>query len=125
MFKKVDCVRLHVPDIDAALVFYRDRLGMELVWKVDGVEAGLRTSDSDSEIVLVKEDIGQPEIDFMVEEVGESIEKFAGGGGRVIVEPFPIRIGMCSVVEDPWNNRYVLLDQSKGRLAVDRDRNVI
>ena len=34
MFKRIDCIRFHVPDLDAALHFYRDKLGLELVWRV-------------------------------------------------------------------------------------------
>ena len=41
LFQKVDCVRLYVPDLDAGLAFYRDRLGHELIWRT-GKQAGLR-----------------------------------------------------------------------------------
>lgn len=52
LFQKIDCVRLHVADLDEALAFYRDRLGHELVWRTDRV-AGLRMPDTDAEIVLL------------------------------------------------------------------------
>lgn len=35
LFRKVDCVRLGVPDLESALAFYRDRLGLGLVWRTE------------------------------------------------------------------------------------------
>lgn len=125
MFKKVDCVRIQVPDLGEALGFYRDRLGMELAWRKGNEEAGLKMSESDSEIVLVREELEHPELDLKVESVEKSIEMFVKAGGKVLVKPFEIAIGKCSVVEDPWGNSYVILDTSKGLLKVDRDRNVV
>jgi len=46
-------------------------------------------------------------------------------GGQVVVPPFDIQIGRCAVVEDPWGNRLVLLDNSKGALLTDRDGTVV
>ena len=125
MFKKVDCVRINVQHIDKAIEFYRDKLGLELVWKKGSDEAGLRMSESDSEIVLIKDELEYPEVDITVESVENSVKKFEEAGGKVIVKPFEIAIGKCSVVEDPWKNRFVILDNSKGLLKVDKDKNVV
>ena len=125
MFKKVDCVRINVQHIDKAIEFYRDKLGLELVWKKGSDEAGLRMSESDSEIVLIKDELEYPEVDLTVESVENSVKKFEEAGGKVIVKPFEIAIGKCSVVEDPWKNRFVILDNSKGLLKVDKDKNVV
>jgi glutamate/tyrosine decarboxylase-like PLP-dependent enzyme len=46
-------------------------------------------------------------------------------GGSVVEPPFDIQIGRCVVVEDPWGNRLVLLDTSKGTLVTDAEGNVI
>ncbi len=81
--------------------------------------------DSDTEIVLVKEELEYPEVDFKVDNVLNAVEKFKEAGGKVLVEPFEIPIGNCSVVQDPWNNKFVLLDSSKGLLKVDQNKNVI
>lgn len=123
VFKKIDCVRFQVEDIDRALHFYKESLGMELVWRIGSEEAGLRMGDS--ELVLVRDELEHPEIDLMVDSVQESIEKFRTSGGRVLIEPFEIKIGYCSVLEDPWKNRFVVLDRSKGLLKVDKKKNVI
>lgn len=125
MFKKVDCVRVQVPDIDKALTFYGEKLGLELVWRKGTDEAGLKMTDSDSEIVLIKEDLKQPELDLTVDSVRHFIEILEEAGGKVIVPPFDVSIGKCSVIEDPWKNRFVILDNTRGLLKVDGNRNVI
>ena len=33
LLQSLDCVRLSVPDLDQALAFYRDRLGLSVVWR--------------------------------------------------------------------------------------------
>jgi catechol 2,3-dioxygenase-like lactoylglutathione lyase family enzyme len=32
LFRKIDCLRIHVPDLDAGLAFYRDQLGHQPSW---------------------------------------------------------------------------------------------
>lgn len=117
LLKKVDCVRLYVPDLDQALSFYRERLGLRLVWRSDDA-VGLGLSDTDTEVVLQSERHGA-EIDFLVESADEAADTFARAGGRILHGPFDIQIGRCVVVQDPWGNELVLLDMSKGRLLTD------
>jgi len=123
LFLRVDCISVPVKDLDAALAFYRDKLGHKLVWKtLDG--AGLAMADGRTELVL-RTDGRPPETDVYVESADSAAECFAQAGGKVIVGPFDIRIGRCAVVEDPWGNALVLLDSSKGLLKTDSDGNVI
>ncbi len=122
LLKKIDCIRLHVPDLDAGLSFYRDFLGHALIWRTDRA-AGLRMPGTDAEIVLQTEDEGQ-EVDFLVDSADESAERFVEAGGKIIAGPFEIQIGRCAVVQDPWGNPLVLLDRTKGRLATDAGGNV-
>ena len=123
VFRKVDCLSLPVADLDEALSFYRDSLGHELIWRDQGA-AGLRLPDSNAELVLHTDD--RPvETDLAVESVPKAIERILEAGGSVVVEPFEIRIGLCAVVRDPWQNHIVILDQSKGLLEVDEGGNII
>jgi predicted enzyme related to lactoylglutathione lyase len=123
LFKKVDCHSIPVADLDAALAFYRDGLGHELIWR-DESAAGLRLPDSDAELVLHTEE--RPiETDLLVASVPAAIGRFVDAGGTVIAGPFEIRIGLCAVLEDPWQNRLVILDSSKGPLRTDAEGNVI
>jgi predicted enzyme related to lactoylglutathione lyase len=123
LIRKVDCVRLYVPDLEAGLLFYRDRLGHELIWRTK-TAAGLRLPESEAELVIQTEDQRQ-EVDLLVDSADEAAKFIEQAGGRVIVPPFDIQIGRCVVLEDPWGNPLVLLDTSKGLLRTDADGNVI
>ena len=79
--------------------------------------------ETDAEIVLQIEDKEQ-EIDLKVESAEAATVRFKEAGGKILVPPFDIQIGRA-VVEDPWGNRFVLLDASKGLLVTDADGNVI
>lgn len=123
LIRKVDCVRLYVPDLEAGLAFYRDKLGHELIWRTS-TAAGLRLPETDAELVIQTEAQRQ-EIDLLVDSADEAAKFIEQAGGTVIVPPFDIQIGRCVVVEDPWGNPLVLLDTSKGLLTTDADGNVI
>ena len=123
LFRKVDCLQVPVPDLEAGLAFYRDRLGHELIWRT-ATAAGLRLPESNAEIVIQTE---RPvlETNLTVASADAAAEAIVAAGGRVVVRPFDIRIGRCTVVEDPWGNRLVLLDTSKGLLVTDERGNVV
>ncbi len=116
------CIRLHVASLEAGLAFYRDRLGHELIWRSKEA-VGLRLPGSEAEIVLVIEPI-DAEIDFAVDSADKAAARYEKAGGMVVVPPFDIQIGRAAVVQDPWGNRYVILDASKGLLAPDEEKNV-
>ncbi len=122
LIRQVDCIQIPVADLEDALAFYRDKLGHELIWRTD-TAAGLRLPESEAEIVVQTE---QPQLEpnLKVDSADEASERFAAAGGSVVVPPFDIQIGRCAVVEDPFGNRLVLLDASKGRLVTDEDGNV-
>ncbi len=48
LLKKIDCVMFPVPDLDAAIAFYPDRLGHRLIWRT-AEAAGLGMPDTDRE----------------------------------------------------------------------------
>jgi len=122
LFKKIDCVRFHVDDLDAALAFYRDRLGHRLLWR-SGQAIGLGMPGTDAEIVLHADGAGE-EIDFLVDSADQAAAQIVQAGGKILIPPFDIQIGRCVVVQDPWGNAYVLLDMSKGHLTTDAEGNV-
>ena len=122
LIRKVDCVQLHVTDLEAGLAFYRDRLGHELIWRT-ATAAGLRLPDSEAEIVIQTER-PEPETDLLVDSADEAARLIEQAGGKILVPPFDIQIGRCVVVADPWENRLVLLDGSKGMLQTNADGNV-
>jgi len=123
LLRKIDCLQIPVTDLEAGLTFYRDALGHPLIWRT-ATAAGLRLPDSDAEIVLQTE---RPELEanLKVESAEAAAAAIEAAGGQVIVPPFDIQIGRCTVVADPWGNRLVLLDMSKGALKTDEDGNVV
>lgn len=123
LLRKVDCIRLYVPDLEAGLVFYRDKLGHQLIWRT-ATAAGLRLPETDAELVIQTEEQRQ-EVDFLVDSADATAEFVQQAGGKVIVPPFDIQVGRCVVVEDPWGNPLVLLDISKGLLDTDSEGNVV
>ncbi|MBN1978840.1 MAG: VOC family protein [Anaerolineae bacterium] len=123
LIQKLDCVRFSVPDLEAGLAFYRDRLGHALIWRTDEA-VGLRMPDTDAEIVLHTEP-QEPEIDFKVQSADAAAARIEDAGGKVVVPPFDIQIGRCTEVQDPWGNAFILLDASKGLLVTDKAGNVI
>jgi len=122
LFNKIDALEIAVPDLDAALVFYGDRLGHALLWRTS-TAAGLGMPGTDAELVLQTE---RPEldVDLLVDSADAAAGSFERAGGRIVVPPFDIPIGRCVVVADPWGNRLVLLDGSKGSFTTDEQGNV-
>ena len=73
---------------------------------------------TDAELV-VQTERPESETDLLVGSADEAATRIVEAGGRVVVQPFDIPIGRCTVVEDPWGNRLVLLDGNKGFLVTD------
>jgi lactoylglutathione lyase len=122
LIRKVDCISLPVASLDEALAFYRDQLGHRLIWRTASA-CGLGLPGSDTELVLHTEN-RPPAAELLVESVIEAVARFQRAGGAVISGPFDIQIGRCAVVADPWGNRLVFLDISKGLLQTDAQGNV-
>lgn len=123
LFRKVDAIEIAVPSLEEGLEFYRDRLGHEVIWRRE-TSAGLRMPDTDAELVLQSERPGL-HVDVLVTDADEAANRFVAEGGHIAVPPFDIPIGRCTVVEDPWGNRLVLLDLRRGPLKTDAAGNVI
>jgi predicted enzyme related to lactoylglutathione lyase len=116
IFRGVDCVLLRVPDLQAALAFYQDGLGLKLAWKRGSGSAGLKMANGATELVLLEED-GSPETDILVDSVEDAVNRFTKAGGHLVHTPFDIPVGRCAIVKDPWGNPLVLLDLTKGELG--------
>lgn len=123
LFKKVDCLRVYVPDLNEGLKFYSEELGLDVIWKTKNA-IGLGMADKKTEVVIQNEDEWQ-EVDVKVESVIDSVERIENAGGEIVRGPFDIKIGKCAVIKDPWGNQYVILDDSKGAFITDEDGNII
>ena len=123
LFQSVDCIRIYVPDLEKGLEFYRNGLGMKVVWKTASA-IGLGMADNKTELVIQNED-RRNEVDIKVASVIDAAELIKSVGGSIVCGPFDIRIGKCAVVKDPWENEYVILDSTKGTFITDSDGNII
>jgi len=118
LLRKIDGVTIRVPDLDAGLGFYRDRLGHELRWRNDEMgQAGLGLPGGDSEIVLTTRQRYEP--NWLVSSADEAAKVIEAAGGRILAGPEEVPVGKLVVVEDPFGNVLVLLDLSKGRYVTD------
>jgi predicted enzyme related to lactoylglutathione lyase len=124
LLQYVDAVTVPVPDLDHGMAFYRDVLGHRLIWRNEAAgQAGLRTPGSSTEIVLTTRQNYEP--DWKVASAELAAEIFDANGGRVLVEPMDIPIGRLAIVEDPFGNRLVLLDSTKGTYDTDESGAVV
>ncbi len=122
LIRKVDAIQIVVPDLEAGLAFYRDKLGHELRWRNEA-SAGLAMPDSDTELVL-QTALSRPETDLLVQSVDEAVSRFEEAGGTIVTPPADIPVGRVAIVRDPWGNQLVLLDLSKGTFDTDAAGNV-
>lgn len=96
---------------------------MKLVWKNDK-GMGFLFNDGVTELVIQNEDQYQ-ETDIKVSSVIDAVEEIKNAGGKVLKGPFDIKIGKCAVIEDPWGNKMVILDSTKGTFVTDDEGNIV
>jgi lactoylglutathione lyase len=123
IIKNVDCVQFYVSNLEQGIKIYRDVLGQKMSWRTDD-SAGFLMSESDAEIVI-QTSRKEQETDLLVDSVDSTVKYLRDAGFTVVVPAFDIQVGRCAVLEDPWGNRMVLLDLSKGKLATDSTGRVV
>jgi predicted enzyme related to lactoylglutathione lyase len=123
LFENVDCIELYVSNLDDGIKYYCDSMGLKLLWRAE-TSVGLGMENDITEIVL-QTDRQWMNVDFKVDSVITSVDRIVSAGGKVIEGPFDIPIGKCAVIQDKWENQYVILDMSKGKYITDNSGNVI
>jgi catechol 2,3-dioxygenase-like lactoylglutathione lyase family enzyme len=123
VLRGIDAVTVPVPDLDLGLAFYRDALGLELLWRNDAVgQAGLGLPDTGTELVLALREPYAPA--WLVGSAGEAARAIEEAGGLVVDGPRAVPVGNLAVTVDPFGNRLVLVDLSTGRYTTDADGTV-
>lgn len=117
MLRKIDCVMIRVPDVQAAMKYYADVFGLRPNWWSER-SAGLVFPESDAEIVVHCEpDIpSNVEVHYLVDDVTVAVQEYVAKGCILLVAPFDITIGKCAIIADPFDNRLCILDMTKGPL---------
>jgi lactoylglutathione lyase len=115
-FRAIDCLQVPVPDLDEAIAFYGERLGHRLVWRSEEAAGFALPGQAGAEIV-VQVARPDPETDLLVDDVPTAVDRWTAAGGTVEVGPFDIAIGRCAVIRDPFDNRLVVLDMTKGAIG--------
>ena len=73
------------------------------------------TAGSRTELVLHnKPHIPPLDVNYTVEDVPAAVAELVAAGCRVIAGPFPIAIGNCAVIADPFGNPLTLVDTTRG-----------
>lgn len=97
LVRNVDAIQIHVPDLDAGLVFYPDRLGHQLIWRTERA-VGLRLPDSDTELVLQTEREGL-ELNLLVDSADQAAQRIIEAGGAIVVPPATgFACGICRLM---------------------------
>lgn len=123
LFKFIDCIELYVPNLLEGIDYYSKTLGLKILWKSD-TAVGLGMDDSITE-VLIQNERTEQSIDIKVDSVMDAVVEIEKAGGQILYGPFDIKVGKCAVVKDPWGNKYVILDHTKGTFITDNDGNII
>ncbi len=123
LFQQLSCIELYVSDLHDGIRYYRDFLGLKLLWRSE-TAAGLGMKDGDAEIMLQTER-ELMSVDFKVGSVIDAIKRIRFSGGTVMRRPFDTPTGMCAIVSDCWENTYAIVDTSKGRYVTDENGTVL
>lgn len=112
MLRKIDRMLLRVPNLDAAVRYYRDTLGLQLL-RHEARLANFKLADSDAELVLHADpDLPDQAIYYLVNDVRDLYRRRADLRLTFINAPSPVSRGYSATVKDPFGNVLLLLDRS-------------
>jgi predicted enzyme related to lactoylglutathione lyase len=113
VLKKIDAILINVPSIERGLDFYREQLGLQMVWREEDM-AAVRLGDAEF-VLSTRLDPGTV---FLVDSVEHAVTIFENAGGKVVAPPADMPVGKVAVMEDPFGNRLTLVDSPSSGSAV-------
>lgn len=114
LLRKIDCVMIRVPDLEAGARFYEQACGLRRLWS-DEVSVGLAMSETDAEVAVHTMDLPSGwGVHYLVDDVPAAVVELVGHGCALVEAPFSIPIGRCAVLTDPFGNPLCVLDMSNG-----------
>lgn len=115
MLRKIDCIIIRVDNVEAAAAYYAQVFGLRPQWSGDD-SIGLTFPQTDAEIVLHNDPAipSSAEVYYLVDNVLDAVAHLAARGCQILAGPFPITIGNCAIIRDPFDTRLCILDMTKG-----------
>jgi catechol 2,3-dioxygenase-like lactoylglutathione lyase family enzyme len=112
MLKKIDRILLRVPQLESAVKFYRDVLGLRLV-RHAGKIASFRLAEQDAELVLHDDnDLPADAVYYLVDDVRELYRRREELRLKFSGPPVQVSKGFRAAAKDPFGNVLLLLDRS-------------
>lgn len=112
MLRKVDRIILRVPNLQSAVNYYRDVLGLVVVREEKRI-ASLRLRDDTTELVLHTDpDLPAEAAYYLVDDVRDLYNRRAALKLAFAGPPTPVSRGYRAAAKDPFGNVLLLLDRS-------------
>lgn len=109
LFEALDYLYLPAPEIEAAIDFYTETLGGELLWRIrdgDTWVAAVRLVPAAPLVVLANHlEPGRGLLVYRARSLAETQRRLADHGWSVEGEPFELPQGPCVVLRDPGEQR--------------------
>jgi catechol 2,3-dioxygenase-like lactoylglutathione lyase family enzyme len=113
MLRRVDRILLRVPQLDGAVKYYRDVLGLALVRKSGNIASFHLSAAHDTELVLHTDpDLPAEATYFLVDDVRELYRRRSELKLKFTGPPQPVSRGYRATVKDPFDNVLLLLDRT-------------
>src|SRR5689334_2509496 len=113
MLRRVDRILLRVPQLDGAVKYYRDVLGLALVRKSGNVASFHLSLAHETELVLHSDpDLPDDATYFLVDDVRDLYRRRNELKLKFTSPPAPVTRGYRAAVKDPFGNVLLILDRS-------------
>ena len=113
MLRRVDRILLRVPQLDGAVKYYRDVLGLPLVRKSGNVASFHLAATHETELVLHTDpDLPAEATYFLVDDVRDLYRRRNELKLKFTAAPQPVSRGYRATVKDPFDNVLLLLDRT-------------
>ena len=112
MLRQIDRILLRVPQLESAVHYYRDVLGLRLI-RQDKRLASFALGDSKTELVLHTDlDLPAHAAYYLVDDVRQMFEKRQDLKLQFLSSPAPSARGYRATIKDPFGNVLLILDRT-------------
>ena len=111
MLKRIDRILVRVPQLESAIKYYRDVLGLKLI-KHSGNIASFKLHEQETELVLHSDaDLPAEAVYYLVDDVRALHRRREQLKLKFVSPPVPVSKGFRATVKDPFGNVLLLLDR--------------